>query len=127
MHGHNHSHGLKDHPADSARHYKIITENLNRWKHAAEAVYIKTDKKTADSWYISQILGLMGFYAIARPSIKDRSKICMCVLKVSGFMPKLWLKMAVSFTKTQLRKITPLRKLYRFFKYRLKGKPYPES
>ncbi len=110
-----------------ARHYEIASENMKRWKHVAEVLPTRTDKKTADRLYIHSVLGLAGYYANARPQLKDRIKTYMCILKVSGFMPKLWIAMLLSFPRSQLRKITPLRKLYRFFKYRLRGKPYPSN
>ncbi|MBQ7217015.1 MAG: glycosyltransferase family 2 protein [Synergistaceae bacterium] len=107
VHGHNHSHGLKDHPADNARHYKIAGENIRRWKHAAEVVQTRTDKHTADSLYIRTMFGLMGFYAVARPEITHRLKTLKCALKVSGFMPKLWLNIPLKFVKHIMNKIRP--------------------
>lgn len=114
-------------PEREARHYKIASENMNRWKHVAEVVQARTDKHTAGNLYISAILGLIGYYAVARPKTKDRIKTSVCALKVSGFMPKLWVKIMLPIIREQMKKITPLRKLYRFIKYRLRGKPYPES
>lgn len=32
LHGVNHSQGLKNHKADSARHYSIAGENIRRWR-----------------------------------------------------------------------------------------------
>ena len=113
-------------PEREARHYRVASENMKRWKHAAEVIGSRTDKHTADTLYIHSMLGLMGYYKIARPEITHRLKTLQCVLKVSGFMPKLWLAVVRNFIRAALRKITPLRKLYRFFKYRLMGKPYPE-
>ena len=128
VHGDTSTLGYKKHnPELEARYFKTVSEDARRWKYVAEVLRVKTDKRTADKRYISAMLGIAGYCAISRPSIKDRLKVYRCILKESGFMPKLWVMISVYFVKSILRKITPLRKLYRFIKYRLRGRPYPED
>ena len=114
-------------PEQEMRHYRLFGENIRRWKHAAEIIQSRTDKHTAEKLYISTMLGLIGYCTIARPGIKDELKTCMYVLKDSGFMPKLWLAVVRNFIRSSLRRITPLRKLYRFIKYKILRRPYPKS
>ena len=128
VHGNSYTLGYKKHNPDlEARYFKTVSENARRWKHVAEILHTRTDKRTADKRYISAMLGFAGYCAVARPSVKDRVKVYRCILKESGFMPKLWVMITVHCVKSMLRKITPLRKLYRFIKYRMRGKPYPED
>ena len=63
------------------------------------------------------MLGLMSYYKIARPNIMDRTKVAKIILSVSGFIPALWTRMVIGQIKKVLRKITPLRRLYKKIKY----------
>ena len=118
-------------PEREARHWRAVREGIRRWKHVAEVIRERTNKRTADRLYIRTMSGLLGYYGIARPKFMDRVRAYKCVLDESGFMPKLWLMLPLYRLKDKvrasLRKITPLRKLYRFIKYRLRGRPYPED
>lgn len=100
-----------------AKFYRITEENIKRYVQVKEKLYSITEKKTADRWYISNILTLMKYYAIARPNIKDRIKIMNLILSESGFMPKLWIHIMLLHFKTILGKITPIRRLYKKIKY----------
>ena len=110
VHGESSSLGYKKHYAREERRYKIIIDNMRRWKHVAEIVRIRTDKNTADALYINTMSGLIGYYAVARPEITHKLKTLQCVLKVSGFMPKLWISFAVKILKRFLKKFTPHKK-----------------
>ena len=128
VHGESYTLGYKKpNPELEERYYQTASENIRRWKHVAEVVRERTDKRTADKLFISRALGLANYCGIARPKFADRLRAYGCVLRESGFMPKLWLMFTIYWLKSALRKITPLRKLYRFIKYRLRGRPYPEN
>ena len=91
-------------PEREAKHWQIARENIRRWKHVAEVVQNLTDKKTAEKLYISTVLGLIGYYGVARPKFADRVRACKCVLEESGFMPKLWLNIPLKFIKYIMKK-----------------------
>ena len=117
VHGNNHSKGMKNHKADDARHYHVTRENLKRTRLVKEKLQGKTERKIIERWYINYMLMLNGFYAIARPGIKDRIKIMNLILSESGFMPKLWMRIMLSLFKGILKTITPLRRVYKKIKY----------
>lgn len=100
-----------------ARFYRVAEENFKRYQQVKEKLYSRIEKKKADRWYISKMLMLMGYSAIARPNIKDRIKVARIILSESGFMPKLWIRMMLSPFKSILKKITPLRRVYKKIKY----------
>ncbi|MBQ6969008.1 MAG: glycosyltransferase family 2 protein [Synergistaceae bacterium] len=111
VHGQNDTNGgyRSKNPEIEARMYKTITENMREWKHAAEVVQSRTDKHTADKLYLSKVIGLISWYAIARPATKDRIKTCICAMKVSGFKPKLWFRLAMYTLRHFLKKIFRVR------------------
>ena len=123
----NHS---KTNPEAEEVYYSAQKENARRTRMVRDKLYHRADKKEVDRWYISSEVGHSGFYAIARPALSDRIRTAKYILGEAGFMPKLWVKIVLPILREQvikqMKKITPLRKLYRFFKYRLMGKPYPE-
>ena len=121
----------KKNPEREARHYEIMRENMRRWRSVSEVLQDRVGRNKADRLYISTVAGLIGYYAIARPSLHDRMESWKCALQVSGFMPKLWITLPLyrlkAVVSASMRKITPLRALYRFIKYRLRGRPYPQD
>ncbi len=123
----NHS---KADPEAEEVYYSAQKENARRTRLVRDKLYHRADKKEVDRWYFNSEFGHAGFYAIARPDLSDRIRSSKYILLEAGFIPKLWIKIIFSVILrptiiAALRKITPLRKLYRFFKYRLRGKPYP--
>ncbi|MBR0257675.1 MAG: glycosyltransferase family 2 protein [Synergistaceae bacterium] len=113
IHGNNHSKGLKDHKADSARRYFIIEEEIKRRKLIRDELRRNGKSNEASKWYVSRMISQSNFYAIARPGLKDRLRTLYIILKVSGFMPKLWLKLTAHFIKNGLAHVTPLRNLWK--------------
>ena len=116
-----HKGGYKKSVAREEVHYRVVKENARRSRLIKESLYDRTDKKTADSWYISRVLGLIEYNSIARPAMKDRLKVTLIMLRESGFMPALWVRLLLrkikNVIRNGLRKITPLRRLYKKIKY----------
>ena len=128
IHGESAEQGYKDkNPDREARHWRIVREATRRWQYVRKEIRARKDKKTADDLFVSRVSGLFYYFGKARPGFPDRVRALRCILGESGFMPKLWLKLIFRKLKSILRKITPLRKIYRFIKYRLRGRPYPED
>ena len=119
--------GYKHHPELEGRHYITVHENIKQWRFVRETLYNRVSHQKADSWYISGMLMLNNFYALSRPKLKDRMKVTAIILQESGFMPSLWKALMYRKSYSLLRNITPLRKFYRFLKYKCRGRPYPED
>ena len=120
----NHS---KADPEAEEVYYTAQKENARRTRMVRDKLYHMADKKEVDRWYIDSKVGHSGFYAIARPAFRDRIRTAKYIFGESGFMPELWIRIVFLILRGQMKKITPLHKLYRFIKYSLRGKPYPKN
>ncbi|MBQ7578465.1 MAG: glycosyltransferase family 2 protein [Synergistaceae bacterium] len=99
-------------------YYSRVTDKIKQLKLTVNKLYDHIGKKAADKWYIFELCTLTTYFAKARPYFKDILKTTSCQLKVSGFMPYVWLILILYNIRTIISKITPLRKIYRFIKYR---------
>ena len=99
------------------RHYEITHENIRRWRVLRDKLV--THRSKANKLYLRTMVGLVRYYARARPSFKDRGKVLAIIRQESGegFMPKFWIAFVWTAFKLQVRKITPLRRFYKKIKY----------
>ncbi len=109
--------GYTHNPGNESRYYAKALENTRRNKLIAEKLYTMADKEQVRKWYIKSLVGTIE-YARLRMNNETRNKIFIHIFRQSGFMPRFWIAFLWHFIKRQLRKITPLRKVYRFIKYR---------
>ena len=107
------------------RYYKKRIFNciawLKQYKEIRDILYTKTDKKSADKWYTSEAANIVGYSSVSQPGFAINLKLAWIILKESDFMPALFPKIIKVFIKSQLRRITPLKKLYKMLKRMLKG------
>ena len=131
VHGANESNGVKNNPAYNARYLTATTRFLRTRKVVRNELYTKADRKLVDRWYTQSTLGTVAFNSRAHSKLKDKLKIYKCVFREAELTPKQFLILLLNIPKymlkDSLRKITPIRKLYRFIKYRLRGRPYLED
>ena len=110
--------GYAEKSKNDALYYSRVSDKIRQTKLTAENLYPYIGKKAADKWYISNLCILTIFFARARPYFKDIFKTTLCQLKVSGFMPHLWVRLIPYNIRIMLSKINLLRKVFRFIKYR---------
>ncbi len=131
IHADNQSKGVKNNPEYEARYFKGLPNFYANCRYVKDLLYTKANKKLVNRWYLNKLIRVTNFFCIGHPRFIDKLKILRIFLQEAGFMPKLWIKAAflipIGLLRWRLRKITPLRKIYRFFKYRLRGKPYPSN
>ena len=92
----------------------------------SEGILAIADKKVADKWCLGDANLLLNCYRGQQSYIHELKTYGKAMLIMSGFTRKVLLLAPFWEVKRLLRKVTPLRKLYRFIKYRLRGKPYPD-
>lgn len=103
-------------PRRETMHNENVKENFKRWKIIEDKLCKAIGKQEAQKYYIKTMFGLIDYYAKARPAFKNRLYYIFLILKTSGFMPRLWIKIPFITLIHFLRKITPLRNLYRKIK-----------
>ena len=112
--------GYTNHTRDEARRLDVVCELIRREKIWADKLSKIVDRKKVQKFYINDTWIILHW--LNWPSIKTipstQKKVALHILKVSGFMPSLWFEFIYRFVRSSLRKITPLRKVYRFIKYR---------
>ena len=102
---------------NDALYYSRVSDKIRQTKLTAENLYPHIGKNAADKWYISNLCVLTIFFAKARPYFKDMLKTTLCQLKVSGFMPRLWIILIPFNIRMMFSKINILRKVFRYIKY----------
>ncbi len=121
IHGENESFGVKNNPEYDKRRYPARKKSMQTWNFIRDYLYGKAKKRIVDDWYIDRMTLITWFSALSSHGFNDRINFWITMLNASGFMPKLWvmlpLKLTVRFIRSQLRKITPLRRLYKKIKY----------
>ena len=100
------------------RFFAIVNEEARRLNILVNNLYGRIDKKILDNWYEIAVFTELNQYAISIKSIKDIIKEMACFMKHSGFRPRLWAALIKWSIRTSLSKITLLRKVFRFIKYR---------
>ena len=129
--------GYNNHPVQNKRIDAKIKAMAERGVIIAEGICALTNKKEADEWCIHDAKVLLYCYRGQQKYINELRTYGKAMLIMSKFTSKVLMmspfweirRLIMSpFWKIRrlLSKITPLRKLYRFVKYRLSGKPYPE-
>ena len=128
IHGESMERGYKTtNPEREARHYETLRECIRRCIEVRREISRRKDSKTAKKLFRKNACGMFYYCGIARPKLADRLKTYWCIAAESGFASGIWLIIPYRWLKGKLRKITPLRNLYRFLKYRCRGLPYPEN
>ena len=92
------------------KYYYRVGEHLKRWLLVKNALQGRADEKEINSWYFSSMEAVTLYHEIARPGFSDRLKVYRMIIKQSGFMPKLRIKLFChiikDFIREQRRKIT---------------------
>ena len=119
--------GYKNHPAQNQRISAKIKAMAERGVLIAEGIRVRSDKKIADKWCKWDAYLLLHCYRGQQSYINELRTHGRAMLIMSKFTPQILWRAPYWEAKRILRKITPLRKIYRFIKYRLRGRPYPED
>ena len=119
--------GYSNHPAQNKRLDAKVKAMAERGVLIAEGICALTNKNEADKWCVSDANILLSCYRGQQNYINELKTYGRAMLIMSRFTRKLLLLAPCLEAKRLLRKITPLRKIYRFFKYRLRGRPSPED
>ena len=132
MHNNSVTLGMKNDKAYEIRSYNSLIRTIKSTLYVRKQLYEIAGEKDAECWYTKRMIQTMNFNAIAHPKFIHKAKVLYIMTKEAVMTPGLFVKLAkrvfingsiIGF----LRKITPLRKLWRFIKYRCRGKPYPED
>lgn len=125
VHNESNTLGRKNNTAYNSRRYANFAERLRQNHIVKEKLYTHENKKASDNWYISAVLSDISFFAAQKKGLTDSFNIYKTAMKNADFMPKLWLMLPFIRLKANvralMRKIAPLRKIYRRIKY---GKNY---
>lgn len=120
--------GYKNHTLHEARKYNIVLEMFKRLTLIRDKLCGLLDSKTVSRWYVVKITDLIRHATAKDLDIKNMINV-ICIISASGFRPKvkLWMSFIIAEIRRQLRKIKSLRKVYRFFRYKCLGQPYPSG
>ena len=127
FHKQNSTNGYSNHPAQNKRLDAKVKAMAERGVLIAEGICAAAGKKCAEKWCISDAGTLLRCYRGQQNYISEIKTYGKAMLIMSGFTRKVIFIAPFLEAKRLLAKITPLRKLYRFIKYRLRGRPYPEN
>ena len=131
VHGNSITRSYQKYGAGPERLYAKLINSAQRNILIAKELYSRADTRTVDQWYIKKTLSIPSYYREKCNSVLFSLRVKKELLRLSSFKLRLAViiavKMLVQSLRYQVRKITPLRKLYRFIKYRLRGKSYPED
>lgn len=132
-HGANELSGVKNNPEYEKRIPAGRVKGRRTWIFIRDSLYKHYGKLKVDLWFAERMA--MSYWASTINNhffkgFKGRLLSEAAIFKAAGFCPAFWIMFPLRRTYTilreALRKITPLRSLYRFIKYRLRGKPYPD-
>ena len=118
--------GYNNHPAQNKRLDAKVKAMAERGVIIAEGICALANKKEADKWCMGDAKGLLNCYRGQQKYINELKTYGKAMLIMSKFTSKVLMMSPFWEIRRLLSKITPLHKLYRFFKYRLRGKPYPD-
>lgn len=116
VHRESNTYGRKDNNFN-ARRLANLTERLNQNRIIRNTLYSLSEKTAVNEWYAYAVLLEMGFFSFQRYGAFDVIKIYKTILNNADINPGLWLKLTIRMLKGILKKITPLRRLYKKIKY----------
>lgn len=132
-HGANELSGVKNNPEYDKRIPAAKIKGTRTWLFIRDNLYKHYSKLKVDLWFAERMAMIFWGQALHHKGLsglKKRLKSEADIFKAAGFMPAFWvmfpLRRIYTIVRGSLSEITPLRAVYRFFKYRLRGKPYPD-
>ena len=126
-HANNESDGVKNNPEYDKRIPRGRVKSMKTWTFVRDTLYQRTDKKSVDKWYLSRMKLITSLSTVTSRSFKNSLKVYYVMIKETGFMPSLWVRIPCWFVYYKLRSIKPVVKVYLFIKHLLTGKPYPKD
>ena len=101
-------------------------KGIRTWKYVYDELSKHYGKMKANLWYAERMNLVISWSHNSCKSFKDVLELYYTTFKESGFMPVFWIAFVVMRLRFRLRRITPLRKIYQFIKYKILRRPYPE-
>ena len=122
VHGGNETFGVKN-PEYQKNLSASRIKGIRTWKHIRDNLAKHYGKMRTNLWYTEKMNVNVSYSLLAHRGFKDVLQLYYITFKETGFMPIFWIVFPIMRLRVNLRKITPLRKLYKFIKYRILRRP----